>query len=56
MISGNLLTEKGQLNKDDFFVIDEAGNYSFEINEASTLFLISALKEPGYLTYAASRS
>ena len=56
VISGNLLTEKGQLNKDDFFVIDEAGNYSFEINEASTLFLISALKEPGYLTYAASRS
>lgn len=55
VISGEITIKTGQISKDDFFVIDEGGEFEFTSQETD-LFLISALKNIDYTTYAASRN
>lgn len=55
LISGSIEIAKGTINKDDFFTVDESGNFNITATQQSRLFLISALKEIDYATYASTR-
>jgi len=55
LIAGSIEITKGIINKDDFFTVDEGGTLTFTAKQQSKLFLISALKEIDYATYASTR-
>jgi redox-sensitive bicupin YhaK (pirin superfamily) len=56
VISGQVTTEKGLIDKDDFFIVDEGGAFTFTAEVETQLFLISALKTLDYTTYAAGNN
>lgn len=56
VISGQVTTEKGLIDKDDFFIVDEGGAFTFTTEVETQLFLISALKTLDYTTYAAGNN
>lgn len=56
VISGQVTTDKGLIDKDDFFIVDEGGKFTFTAEVETQLFLISALKTLDYTTYAAGNN
>ncbi|MEQ8625428.1 MAG: pirin family protein [Vicingaceae bacterium] len=52
LIEGELDIEKNELEKDDFLVASEAKELTFEVKNASKLFMISNPSQLDYTTYA----